>query len=208
MKETTNQEKNIRIFLLPVILISLLTAIDQFTKFVVQSSFELYQSKTVIDGVFSFTYIQNRGMAWGMFQGKIPVFLIFTAIFLILSFRIMYNVVDNRRYRWVKYVLILLISGAIGNLIDRVTLGYVVDFFSFDLIDFPVFNVADIYVVISMISAILLLLFVYSNEELDEILRIKFKKKVVNEESEVDVEATENMDDIEDTENVDEEEQV
>lgn len=208
MKETTNQEKNIRIFLLPVILISLLTAIDQFTKFVVRSSFELYQSKTVIDGVFSFTYIQNRGMAWGMFQGKIPVFLIFTAIILILSFRIMYNVVDNRRYRWVKYVLILLISGAIGNLIDRVTLGYVVDFFSFELIDFPVFNVADIYVVISMISAILLLLFVYSNEELDEILRIKLKKKVVNEEYKVDTEATENMDDIEDTENVDEEEQV
>lgn len=172
MKEIIKQEKSVRIFFLPVILISLLTAIDQFTKFVVQSNFELYESKPVIDGVFAFTYIQNRGMAWGMFQGKIPVFLIFTSIFLILAFRIMYNVVDKKRYAMVKYMLVLLISGAIGNLIDRVKLGYVVDFFSFELIDFPVFNVADIYVVISMVSAMILLLFVYSNEEVDEILKI------------------------------------
>lgn len=172
MKEVIKQEKSVRIFFLPVILISLLTAIDQFTKFVVQSNFELYESKPVIDGVFAFTYIQNRGMAWGMFQGKIPVFLIFTSIFLILAFRIMYNVVDKKRYAMVKYMLVLLISGAIGNLIDRVKLGYVVDFFSFELIDFPVFNVADIYVVISMVSAMILLLFVYSNEEVDEILKI------------------------------------
>lgn len=182
MKETNKQERGIRIFLLPVILISLLTALDQFTKYVVQSSFELHQSKPVIDGVFAFTYIQNRGMAWGMFQGKIPIFLIFTAIIVILSFRIMYNVVDNKRYKWAKYVLILLISGALGNLIDRVSLGYVVDFFNFELIDFPVFNVADIYVVVSMISAMILLLFVYSNEEIDDILRIKFNNKIDNDE--------------------------
>lgn len=183
MRQTTNPGKGIRIFFLPIILISLLTAIDQFTKFIVQRTFELYESKTVIEGVFSFTYIQNRGMAWGMFQGKIPVFLVFTAVILVFSFRVMYNVVDNKRYRWVKYVLVLLISGAIGNLIDRLKLGYVVDFFSFELIDFPVFNVADIYVVISMILAMILLMFVYSNEELDEILSIRFTKNVDKDQS-------------------------
>jgi len=190
MKEVIKQEKSVRIFFLPVILISLLTAIDQFTKFVVQSNFELYESKPVIDGVFAFTYIQNRGMAWGMFQGKIPVFLIFTSIFLILAFRIMYNVVDKKRYAMVKYMLVLLISGAIGNLIDRVKLGYVVDFFSFELIDFPVFNVADIYVVISMVSAMILLLFVYSNEEVDEILKIfgKSNEHEVTKEKEKNIE--------------------
>lgn len=190
MKEVIKQEKSVRIFFLPVILISLLTAIDQFTKFIVQSNFELYESKPVIDGVFAFTYIQNRGMAWGMFQGKIPVFLIFTSIFLILAFRIMYNVVDKKRYAMVKYMLILLISGAIGNLIDRVKLGYVVDFFSFELIDFPVFNVADIYVVISMVSAMILLLFVYSNEEVDEILKIfgKSNEDEVTKEKEKNIE--------------------
>ncbi|MBQ9935937.1 MAG: signal peptidase II [Lachnospiraceae bacterium] len=180
MKETTNNKK-IRVFLLPAILISLLTALDQFTKYIVLSSFQLYESKPVIKGVFSFTYIQNRGMAWGMFQGKIPIFLIFTSIILLLCFRIMYNVVDIKRYRWVKYVLIFLVSGALGNLIDRVSLGYVIDFIHFELIDFPVFNVADIYVVLSMFTAIILLMFIYSNKEVDEILKLSFKTKVKEE---------------------------
>ncbi len=177
MKETANKDKNIRVFFLPAILISLFTALDQFTKYIVISNFQLHESKSVIDGVFSFTYIQNRGMAWGMFQGKIPVFLIFTSIILILCFRVLYNVVDIKRYIWVKYVLILLVSGALGNLIDRVSLGYVIDFLHFELIDFPVFNVADIYVVVSMITAIILLMFVYSNTEVDEILKLSFKAK-------------------------------
>ncbi|MBR3833555.1 MAG: signal peptidase II [Lachnospiraceae bacterium] len=179
MKDANKQEKSIRVFFLPVLLISLLTAIDQFTKYIVTSSLELYESKPVIEGVFEFTYIQNRGMAWGMFQGKIPIFLIFTCIVLIYAFRILYNVADNKRFKWVKYVLILLISGALGNLIDRIKLGYVVDFFDFELINFPVFNVADIYVVVSMFSAMILLMFVYSNEELDEILRIRHKDTAV-----------------------------
>lgn len=176
MKDKKEQEKNIRVFLLPVILISLLTAIDQFTKYIITSSFEVYESKPVIDGVFAITYVQNRGMAWGMFQGRIPVFLIFTAIILIVCFRVLYNVADNKRFVWAKYVDILLISGALGNAIDRAGRGYVVDFFCFELINFPVFNVADIYVVVSMITAIILLVFVYSNEEVDEILTLGFKK--------------------------------
>ena len=146
-------------------------------------------------------------MAWGMFQGKIPVFLIFTAIILIVCFRILYNVADNKRYVLAKYVDILLIAGALGNLIDRVTLGYVVDFFSFELINFPVFNVADIYVVVSMIVAIILLMFVYKNEEIDEILTLGIKKNKEKLDSDiVDDEADEVDDEIshelEDDENI------
>lgn len=210
------EHKSIRVFLLPMIFIALLTAIDQLTKYIVTSRFKLHESKTVIDGVFSFTYIQNRGMAWGMFQNKIPVFVIFTCIIMIFAFRILYNVVDSQRYRWAKYVLILLVSGAIGNFIDRVKLGYVVDFFDFELIDFPVFNVADVYIVISMISAILLLIFVYSNEELDDILTISFKKTDNNVKSEqidslghneVDKSDTlENLDDLDNSDSLDDNE--
>lgn len=197
MKETASKDKNIRVFLLPAILIALFTALDQFTKYIVISSFQLYESKSVIDGVFSFTYIQNRGMAWGMFQGKIPVFLIFTSIILVLCFRVLYNVVDIKRYIWVKYVLILLVSGALGNLIDRVSLGYVIDFLHFELIDFPVFNVADIYVVVSMITAIILLMFVYSNTEVDEILKLSFKIK--NKDNTVAMDEDTEVEELDDT---------
>ncbi|MBQ8318679.1 MAG: signal peptidase II [Lachnospiraceae bacterium] len=179
MNDNNISKKGIRIFLLPMILIALLTALDQFTKYMIQTSFELYESKEVIDGVLSFTYVQNRGMAWGMFQGKIPVFAIFTAVILILAFRVLYNVVDEKRYCFVKYVIIFLISGGLGNLIDRLTLGYVVDFIHATIIDFPVFNVADIYVTVSMF-AMMIALFVYKNDDLDKIIKLSFKDKKNN----------------------------
>ena len=149
-----------------MILIALLTALDQFTKYMIQTSFELYESKEVIDGVLSFTYVQNRGMAWGMFQGKIPVFAIFTAVILILAFRVLYNVVDEKRYCFVKYVIIFLISGGLGNLIDRLTLGYVVDFIHATIIDFPVFNVADIFIVIG--TGLLAIYFIFFDGKKEE----------------------------------------
>lgn len=183
MNDNNISKKGIRIFLLPMILIALLTALDQFTKYMIQTSFELYESKEVIDGVLSFTYVQNRGMAWGMFQGKIPVFAIFTAVILILAFRVLYNVVDEKRYCFVKYVVIFLISGGLGNLIDRLTLGYVVDFIHATIIDFPVFNVADIYVTVSMF-AMMIALFVYKNDDLDKILRFRFKDNTFEPEAE------------------------
>lgn len=193
MKDSIKREKGIRVFLLPMIIIALLTAIDQLTKYMVQTSLQLYESKTVIDGLLSFTYVQNKGMAWGLFQGKIPVFAIVTVIIMILSFRVLYNVVDNKRYRYVKYVVITIIAGGLGNFIDRVTLGYVVDFFEVEFVEFPVFNVADIYVTLGMF-AMMIALFVYKNEELDEILRFSFKVKNEAEDLE-ELEETEDLED-------------
>ncbi len=166
-----------KIFMMPIILIALLTALDQFTKFVITSSMELYESKPVIKDVFAITYIQNRGVAWGMFQGGIPVFVVMTVVVLLVCFYLLHKIENKRKFLPVRYTVILLVAGAIGNMIDRIKLGYVVDFLSFELINFPVFNVADIYVVVSMIIMFILLLFVYSNEDLDEMLGIKGKEE-------------------------------
>ena len=71
-------------------------------------------------------------------------------------------------------IAVLLTAGALGNFIDRITQGYVVDFFYFSLIDFPIFNVADIYVVVSFIALIICILFIYKDEEFSF---LQFKKK-------------------------------
>lgn len=163
----------IKIFILPIIIIGLLTAFDQLTKFIITSRFSLYETKSVIPDVFSITYIRNTGVAWGMFKGKRILFLILTFIALLFAFRIYYNVYNKKKYIPIRICLILLISGALGNMLDRIRLGYVVDFFSFELIDFPVFNVADIMVVVSFFLLFFLLIFKYSNEEFDEIMRLK-----------------------------------
>ena len=74
---------------------------------------------------------------------------------------------ENRRYLPLKACLVLIVSGAAGNLIDRVVQGYVVDFLYFKLIDFPIFNVADCYVTVATAILLFLLMFYYSDEELE-----------------------------------------
>ena len=76
----------------------------------------------------------------------------------------------TRRYTFLRFVLALVAAGAVGNMIDRMFNGYVVDFFSFVLISFPVFNVADCYVVVGGILFILVFLFYYKEEELSVLL--------------------------------------
>lgn len=169
-----------RIFILPILVIGFLTALDQLTKFIIISNFELYESKPVIENIFAITYIRNTGVAWGMFKGKRIIFLILTIIALLFSFRIYYNVYDKRKYIPIRICIVLLISGALGNMIDRIRLGYVVDFLNFELINFPVFNVADIMVVISIFLLFILIIFKYSSEEFDEIISLKSPAKDID----------------------------
>ena len=164
------KEKKVKIMILPIIVIALLTSLDQFTKFVIKSKFKLSESKEVIKKVFAITYIQNKGAAWGVMQGKRIFFLILTVLVVIGCFYILYNIIDNRKYIMLTICVIFLISGAVGNMIDRFKLGYVVDFFDFKLIDFPVFNVADIYVTVSLFLILFLMIFIYKEEDFDEII--------------------------------------
>ena len=175
------KEKKIKIMFLPIICMALLTAIDQFTKFVIKSNFDLYESREVIKNTFAITYIRNKGAAWGVMQGQRIFFLILTSIIIIGSFYILYNIIDNHKYIMLTITLIVLNSGAIGNMIDRAKYGYVVDFLDFKLINFPIFNVADIYVTCSMFVLFILLIFVYKEEDMNEIIG---KKTVIAENSE------------------------
>ena len=99
-------------------------------------------------------------------QGKQILFFIITAAVLLVVILALVRMPASRRYLPLTACLFLLASGAVGNMIDRVSQGYVVDFLYFKLIDFPIFNVADCYVVIATFLLIILAFFVYSEEEL------------------------------------------
>lgn len=169
------KDTKLKRYIIPLLNILILVGFDQFTKLLIKNNMELYESKPLINGVFSITYIQNKGMAWGMFQGKRVMFIVVTIILLCGCIYVYKNIIDKEKYIAMKIVLVLLISGAIGNFIDRIAFGYVVDFFDFNLINFPVFNIADIFVVVSMFLGMFLLIFYYKEEEFDEILGIKSK---------------------------------
>ena len=145
----------------------ILLAIDQITKLLVVSNFNLGEEKELISKVFSLEYIRNTGAAWGIMQDKTWFFAVFSSIVCVLLIIFYFKIPKEKKYNILSVIIILLISGALGNLIDRVFRKYVVDFFYFKLIDFPVFNVADIYVTVAGIGLILTVVFYYKDEDFE-----------------------------------------
>ena len=133
-------------------LIAAVIALDQWSKWLVKSSFNLYQSKPVIQDFFHFTYVTNDGMAFGLgLPGGKHVLLVMTI--LLTGFIVGFLWKEKDGHPFVKYGLALILSGAIGNLIDRIIHGKVVDFMDFMIGDFHwyIFNVADSAVTIGMV---------------------------------------------------------
>ncbi len=147
--------------------------LDQFTKYL--TVIYLKDAPIVlIEDVFSLRYVENRGIGFGLFQGKVPMILILNVIVLVCIIAILIKLPINKRVTPARITLLFTIAGALGNIVDRVRLGYVVDMVSFDFINFPVFNVADIFVTVSIFIFAVLYLFYYKDNEFDNYL---FPKK-------------------------------
>ncbi len=116
---------------------------DQITKMIVDHTLQLNGSYTIIDNFFYFTYSHNKGAAWGMLQGHMYLFYV---ISFIAAAGMIYYFMESKEYQKLyRFGLVLVFSGMLGNLIDRVFYGYVRDFIDFIILgyDFPIFNVAD-----------------------------------------------------------------
>lgn len=147
--------------------------LDQFTKHLAVVHLKGQKPVVLIKGVFEFYYSENRGAAFGMLQGRQGFFFLIAAAVILAVLWAVYRMPAGRRYLPLMCSLFLLVSGAVGNMIDRLTQKYVVDFLYFKLIDFPIFNVADCYVVIGCILFGILILFYYKDQEFDWVLQKK-----------------------------------
>ena len=139
--------------------------LDQTTKHWAVSVLRDNAPIPLISGILELTYVENMGAAFGMMQGRQWFFLILTAI---VSAAVIYALVKLPvQKRTIPYAgcLVCVLSGAVGNMVDRVTQGYVVDFIYFKPIDFPVFNIADIFVTCGM-SLLILLMLLCKDEDL------------------------------------------
>lgn len=156
----------------------LLIIIDQLTKLAAITHLKDQAPISLIDGVFELRYLENKGAAFGMLQNQRLYFIITTSVVVIaLVYIFLRRIPRERRFFWLDMIAVLFLSGAIGNLIDRVRFGYVVDFFYFILIDFPIFNVADIYVTVGALLLIVLFLFYYKEADFERIFPDKKSKK-------------------------------
>lgn len=150
-----------------IICFVVLVVIDQGTKYLITHNMELYASIPVIKDVFEIHYIQNPGAAWGIFANRQILFFIFTILAFILGIWFYIRCVKSGRFGHCRMLVVLILAGAMGNFIDRLHFQYVIDFLYFKLIDFPVFNVADCYVTIGFFCLAFLLIFKYTEEDLE-----------------------------------------
>ena len=139
---------------------------DQFTKYLAVIHLKDKPVIPIIQDVLELSYLENRGAAFGMLQNQKIFFVFFVSIILAVIVYVIYKMPVDRKYNKLHVFLTFIASGAIGNMIDRLRLDYVVDFISFVLIHFPIFNVADIYVTVATAFLVILILFFYREEDL------------------------------------------
>ncbi len=145
----------------------ILIIFDQWTKALAVEHLMNQKPFVLIPGVFQLHYLENRGAAFGMLQGQRLFFVVIAILVLAAITYIYFKLPWQKHFHYLRAVGIFVAAGAVGNLIDRVSLGYVVDFFYFELINFPIFNVADIYVTCATFVLAFLILFYYKEEELE-----------------------------------------
>ncbi|MGL4363260.1 MAG: signal peptidase II [Cellulosilyticaceae bacterium] len=147
------------------IIVLLIVGIDQVTKYWAATYLQNSADIQVWPGVFHLTYLENRGAAFGMFQGRQILFIVVTIGVLVGLAWYWKHLPKDIIGTWIKIALALVIGGAIGNLIDRVFLNFVRDMMYVILIDFPVFNVADMGVVIGVTMLFPLILLMKDEDE-------------------------------------------
>ena len=156
--------------------VALLTGFDQLTKLLAVKNLKGKADIPLIPDVLYFQYLENRGAAFGIFQDRKIFLVLLTSLILIGVCYVLWKIPADKKYIYLKLLCFLITAGGIGNLIDRVRLDYVIDFIYFAPIDFPIFNVADIYVSVGMVFLFTVVLFYYKEEDFEF---LKWKNKGV-----------------------------
>lgn len=132
-----------------LLLSAVLIGLDQIVKYWVVENISLGEVQDFIPGILSLTHIRNTGGAWSILEGQMWFFYIITVVAVVAA---VYFLVKNLKgSKWMTIGISLVLAGAVGNFIDRIRLGYVVDMFRTEFMSFPIFNVADCALVIGAI---------------------------------------------------------
>ena len=145
-----------RLLVVYFLISALLVGLDQWSKYLTVQNISLGETKEFIPGFLSLTHLRNTGAAWSLLEGKMIFFFVITVI---VSVVIIYLLIKNyKKSVWYSVGLSFVLAGAIGNFIDRVRLGYVVDMLQTDFMNFPIFNVADSTLVVGVICIFIYLI--------------------------------------------------
>ena len=170
-KEITSMNNNgkrssIKTIMIDIFCMIILIAIDQFTKYLAVIFLKDKPAFPLMNGVLELNYLENRGAAFGMMQNQKWFFVFIAAIIIGVIIFVLYKTPQEKKYNAFHAQLVCIAAGAVGNMIDRIRLDYVVDFIYFSCINFPIFNFADMCVTIGTIVLVILILFVYKENDL------------------------------------------
>lgn len=169
-----NKKKALQI-IIDILAILLLIFFDQFTKYLAVVKLKYNPPYVLIDGVLELNYLENKGAAFGMLQDKKTLFIFMAVIMLTVVFYVLFKLPDEKKFVSWQVFLCLICAGGVGNMIDRVHFDYVVDFIYFVLIDFPVFNLADILITTGTALFFIVIIFLTKEEEL-QFLRFNIRR--------------------------------
>lgn len=148
---------------MPILLLALVVVImDQLSKFYIQTHMVLGMSVPVLEDVFHITYILNPGAAFGLFEHQTAFFVMIAAGMVIATLYFYPKI--PKQYKLLRFGMGLMVGGALGNVIDRIKTGYVVDFFDFRI--WPIFNIADAGIVCGVGCIIFTILYLYKEDEI------------------------------------------
>ena len=147
--------------MIPILTIIILIAIDQITKYFALTNLRPVHKVVLIDGFFNLTYIENRGAAFGAMQGARWFFVILAAVVIIAGGIYYAKMPKTKNTLLLRISMLLIGGGTIGNVIDRLFRTYVVDFLDFIIFgyDFPVFNLADVFIVVGTVLLMIYIMF-------------------------------------------------
>lgn len=148
-----------------LIYVILLIVIDQLTKLFAVTKLKDQESISIIPKVLRLYYHENTGAVWGILSDKTTLLAFFSILILCVMIFFYFRIPNEKHYNYLRLIIVFLTAGAIGNLIDRIARKFVVDFIYFELIDFPIFNVADMYVSVSAFCLVLLTIFYYKDDD-------------------------------------------
>lgn len=143
----------------------ILVIADQLTKHLAVVQLKNQAAYNLINGILEFNYLENRGAAFGVLQNQKYFFVFVALIFIGVIAFVLIKVPAQKKYYSLNILLVMIAAGAVGNMIDRVRYDYVVDFIYLVCIQFPIFNVADIYVTTATVILVFQILFVYKTND-------------------------------------------
>ena len=143
----------------------ILVIADQLTKHLAVVRLKNQAAYNLINGILEFNYLENRGAAFGVLQNQKYFFVFVALIFIGVIVFVLIKVPTQKKYYSLNILLVMIAAGAVGIMIDRVRYDYVVDFIYLVCIQFPIFNVADIYVTTATVILVFQILFVYKTND-------------------------------------------